>query len=37
MEASPWQAAQQWGGLQPGLALIEPQPVMQRLELETPL
>jgi methionyl-tRNA synthetase len=37
MEASPWQEAQQWGGLQPGLALIEPQPVMQRLELETPL
>ncbi len=37
LAASPWQAAQQWGGLEPGLTLIEPQPVMQRLELETPL
>ena len=34
---SAWLAAQQWGGLQPGLALPEPQPVMQRLELEAPL
>ena len=34
---SPWRAAQRWGALEPGLALIEPQPVMQRLELETPL
>jgi methionyl-tRNA synthetase len=32
-----WLAAQQWGELQPGLALPEPQPVMQRLELEAPL
>jgi methionyl-tRNA synthetase len=34
---SAWLAAQQWGGLQPALALPEPQPVMQRLELEAPL
>ena len=34
---SAWLAAQQWGELQPGLALPEPQPVMQRLELEAPL
>lgn len=34
---TPWRMAQRWGALEPGLALIEPQPVMQRLELETPL
>ena len=34
---SAWLDAQQWGGLAPGLPLIEPQPVMQRLELEAPL
>jgi methionyl-tRNA synthetase len=34
---SAWRDAQQWGGLAPGLPLIEPQPVMQRLELEAPL
>jgi methionyl-tRNA synthetase len=34
---SAWIEAQHWGGLQPGLALPEPQPVMQRLELEAPL
>ena len=34
---SAWLAAQHWGGLPPGLALPEPQPVMQRLELEAPL
>jgi methionyl-tRNA synthetase len=34
---SAWRDAQQWGGLPPGLPLIEPQPVMQRLELEAPL
>lgn len=34
---SAWLAAQQWGVLLPGLILIEPQPVMQRLELESPL
>jgi methionyl-tRNA synthetase len=35
--ASPWLLAQRWGLLEPGLALIEPQPVMLRLELESPL
>jgi methionyl-tRNA synthetase len=35
--ASPWLFAQRWGLLEPGLALIEPQPVMLRLELESPL
>jgi len=34
---SAWRDAQQWGALAPGLPLIEPQPVMQRLELEDPL
>jgi methionyl-tRNA synthetase len=34
---SAWLAAQHWGGLIPGLALPEPQPVMQRLEFEAPL
>jgi methionyl-tRNA synthetase len=34
---SAWLEAQHWGGLLPGLPLIEPQPVMQRLELEDPL
>jgi methionyl-tRNA synthetase len=34
---APWLQAQRWGVLSPGLPLIEPQPVMQRLELETPL
>ena len=34
---SPWLAAQQWGVLQPGLALPEPEPVMRRLELDSPL
>jgi methionyl-tRNA synthetase len=34
---SAWLEAQQWGGLEPGLSLPEPQPVMQRLELEGPL
>ena len=34
---SAWQAAQQWGLLQPGLLLPEPQPVLQRLELDGPL
>jgi methionyl-tRNA synthetase len=32
-----WQAAQAWGGLQPGLPLPLPEPVMQRLELDGPL
>ena len=32
-----WLVAQQWGQLEPGLPLIEPQPVMLRLELESPL
>ncbi len=32
-----WMEAQRWGGLTPGLALPEPQPVMQRLELDAPL
>ena len=32
-----WLAAQQWGVLQPGLALPEPEPVMRRLELDSPL
>ena len=36
-QASPWLLAQRWGQLEPGLALIEPQPVMLRLELESPL
>jgi methionyl-tRNA synthetase len=34
---SAWRDDQQWGALAPGLPLIEPQPVMQRLELEDPL
>ena len=34
---SAWLAAQQWGLLQPGLLLPEPQPVLQRLELDGPL
>jgi methionyl-tRNA synthetase len=34
---STWLAAQQWGVLQPGLALPEPEPVMRRLELDSPL
>jgi methionyl-tRNA synthetase len=32
-----WLVAQQWGQLEPGLPLIEPQPVMLRLELDSPL
>ena len=36
-QASSWLLAQQWGQLEPGLALIEPQPVMLRLELDSPL
>ena len=36
-QASPWLLAQQWGQLEPGRALIEPQPVMLRLELDSPL
>ncbi len=32
-----WLEAQHWGGLQPGLALPLPEPVMQRLELDGPL
>ncbi|MFM7675359.1 MAG: methionine--tRNA ligase [Synechococcus sp.] len=34
---SPWLAAQRWGALQPGLELPEPSPVMERLELDSPL
>ncbi len=34
---TPWQQAQRWGGLEPALALPEPVPVMQRLELDGPL
>ena len=34
---TPWQQAQRWGALEPGLALPEPVPVMQRLELDGPL
>jgi methionyl-tRNA synthetase len=33
----PWPQARQWGRLAPGSPLPEPQPVMQRLELDTPL
>jgi methionyl-tRNA synthetase len=33
----PWTQARQWGELAPGTPLPEPQPVMQRLELDTPL
>lgn len=32
-----WLAAQQWGHLSPGQALPQPEPVMQRLELDSPL
>ena len=32
-----WRAALVWGGLQPGQPLPEPEPVMQRLELDSPL
>ncbi|MEI7952454.1 MAG: methionine--tRNA ligase, partial [Synechococcaceae cyanobacterium ELA182] len=32
-----WQLALHWGGLNPGLLLPEPVPVMQRLELDGPL
>ncbi len=32
-----WMAAQHWGGLVSGAPLPEPQPVMQRLELDAPL
>ncbi|MEB3320269.1 MAG: methionine--tRNA ligase [Cyanobium sp.] len=32
-----WLAAQAWGLLQPGLPLPRPEPVMQRLELDSPL
>ena len=35
--ASTWLPAQRWGVLAAGRPLIEPQPVMQRLELESPL
>ena len=34
---TPWQQALRWGALRPGLALPEPVPVMQRLELDGPL
>jgi methionyl-tRNA synthetase len=34
---APWSEALHWGGLQGGIPLPEPVPVMQRLELETPL
>lgn len=36
-QPSLWLAAQEWGLLEPLMALVEPQPVMQRLELESPL
>jgi methionyl-tRNA synthetase len=36
-DPSPWEQALHWGGLSPGLALPEPVPVMQRLELDGPL
>ncbi|MFN5697104.1 MAG: methionine--tRNA ligase, partial [Cyanobacteriota bacterium] len=32
-----WPSTLAWGGLKPGLALPEPTPVMQRLELDSPL
>ena len=35
--ATPWQTSQQWGLLVPGMPLPEPQPVLQRLELDGPL
>jgi len=34
---TPWLAAQQWALLLPGLALPEPEPVMRRLDLDSPL
>ncbi len=34
---SDWAAARRWGGLVEGSALPEPSPVMQRLELDSPL
>jgi methionyl-tRNA synthetase len=34
---SSWTASQSWGGLEPGLPLPQPEPVMQRLELDSPL
>ena len=36
-QSGAWQAAQRWGGLQGGMALPMPEPVMQRLELDGPL
>jgi methionyl-tRNA synthetase len=36
-EAVTWQTARTWGALPPGLMLPEPVPVMQRLELDSPL
>ncbi|MFY8148161.1 MAG: methionine--tRNA ligase, partial [Prochlorococcaceae cyanobacterium] len=36
-QSSPWLGAQRWGGLRPGLELPEPSPVMERLELDSPL
>ena len=35
--ASSWLQALHWGGLQPGAPLPEPVPVLQRLELDSPL
>lgn len=35
--SSPWLQLRQWGQLQEGMALPEPEPVMQRLELDSPL
>jgi methionyl-tRNA synthetase len=32
-----WLTAQHWGHLSPGLALPQPEPVMQRMELDSPL
>ena len=37
VEPAPWPEALHWGGLRGGSPLPEPVPVMQRLELETPL
>jgi len=37
VEPAPWPEALRWGGLRGGSPLPEPVPVMQRLELETPL
>jgi hypothetical protein len=32
-----WSGARQWGGLKESTSLPEPEPVMQRLELDSPL